>query len=260
MDRERFPATWVRHNTNGTGVRKILRGRIVSDIRRIVSSLRLGHHGSHRLKSCGFLAAAILSALGAAAADPSSPSATSSDADLQRQIVKELAAGHDVKLLIQRARDSAAHVTAPLPPRSEDAAQLARELNNFHSALVSARSGALSPDSIRRLAVQYQQLLADHLLFEAHFDGINATLADANASSTVQGRAQAAHDTYAQTMAQLTSALDPTLGAVLSSSHQDTLLSETKIEDSGCLVDYFGTSTHTHISPCGLNLTADGTL
>ena len=219
----------------------ILRRQSVADVRRIDSGLRSGHHRSYseshprsrglrdRLRSCGFVAAVLLSAASVATADPSSAAAND---DLQQQIVKGLAAGHDVKSLIQQVRASAGatHVPAPIPPRSEDAAQLAQELNNFHTALVGATSGSLGPDAIRRLAVQYQQLLADHLLFVTHLDGINATLSQANASSTVQGRAQAAHDTYAQTMAQLTNALDPTLGAVLSSTSQDALLSDTQFQ------------------------------
>ena len=208
-------------------MRAILRRRIVSNIRRAFSGPRLSHFGSHWRRSCGLLAGLILSATGIAAADSPGSSAASSNADLQQQIVKELAAGHDVKSLIQQVRDTAAHVPAPLPPRSADAAQLARDLNNFRSALAGAGGGSPGPDSIRHLALQYQQLLAEHLLFETRFDSIKATLSEANASSTVQGRAQSAHDKYAQTIAQLTGALDPTLGVVLSSDHPDTLLSDT---------------------------------
>ncbi len=153
-----------------------------------------------------------------------------SSTQLQHQIVDNLAKGKDVKELIAQVKSLPANNTA-IGTRHEAAADLQQQLSDFQKILRGAGSAdAVAPGTLSSIADAYQVLQANHLLFKLHFADIKQTLAEAGVSSTFEARRQLAEDNYDQTYKGLTEILDPTLGAVLSSSDRAKLLADSAIQ------------------------------
>jgi hypothetical protein len=123
-------------------------------------------------------------ASGAAAAGNSF---SSSNIELQKQIVDALAAGRDATALLQRARSGASPAQSGSLPRNDEAAQLERRLNELDKAL-RATSKGVRPEAYSSLISQYEALRAAHLLFQDRFATVGEQIATEKLPNEIESR------------------------------------------------------------------------
>jgi hypothetical protein len=150
---------------------------------------------------------------------------SSSNIELQKQIVDALAAGRDAKALLQRARSATPPAQGASLPRNDEAAQIERRLNELKKALRSTPKG-VKAEGYSNLISQYEALRAANLLFQDRFATIGEQISGEKLSNEIESRRKSALADYQKTMASLTEALDPTLGALLATQERAKLLGD----------------------------------
>ncbi len=175
---------------------------------------------------CAMLASLLACSSTSWGAEPAPPSYQ----DLQKKIVEALAAGRDVKPLIEELKGVLAGTpptASPLPNSNQESAQLEQRLNELRVALRDAAGKAsLSPQALSSLLAPYEAFQAAHLLVQDQFDAVQEKLAHAGTPADFESRRQQAQQAYEQVIAELNRLLDPVLGALLRPENKERLLND----------------------------------
>jgi len=125
------------------------------------------------------------------------PAETPPHRALQQAIIDGLAAGQDVKKLLDILRQQPAPTTdRPLRPQHTVFSDLKSHLIAFREVLEQAVQAPLSSDSITAVEQAYQRLQAAHMLMLSRFDHVQSTLQIASVPETFEHRRQDAFRHY----------------------------------------------------------------